>query len=284
MRSGSLGTAREAAGGPPGAQDIDSGIRDSALRLGGDGPSAPARLLTRFAPDPAASRREVLASLNHWARGAGFAVAVVPTSAGPLFADFRALGFDDAGPMPRYFAPARPPLWRRFLTETLLPAARVPDGLQAIPKTLSAANDSALRDRFASGFGALAEAEADPASAGITLLRGGEPVAGARWRRDEAGTATVTGWLAPPGEADLAAVLAGEALRTAAAGGAAGIRFETSHAVLGRGLLLARFLPRKSRARILVRQGGARDLLAPKTAGWHLTAPARIRLPPGSPW
>ena len=84
-------------------------------------------------------------------------------------------------------------------------------------------------------------------------------------------------WIAPPGEPDLTALLAGETIR--AAGPATSVWFETPHRLLARGLLLARFLPRRSRARVLVRQHGDRDLPAPSIADWHLSTATVVRGP-----
>ena len=212
-------------------------------------------------------------------------MAVLPVSAGSLFADLRALGFDDAGPLPRYAAPARPGFLRRSLTWSLLPAPRVPSGTEAIPEPLPIAEEEALRARLAADFGALPEAappEGESSPAGARVMRNGRAVAGCRWDRREGAVLAVREWLAPHDPPDIAAALAREALRAAAAAGAAGLSFETTHAALGKGLLLARFLPRSSRARVLVRQGGDRAQAAPSTSDWHLAAPARILGPVSS--
>ncbi len=198
-------------------------------------------------------------------------MVVLPGNAGDLFAALRALGFDDAGPLPRYFAPARPGLLRRTLTAALLPAPRLPESLSAVPEALPAREERALRERLAPRFGAFVE-PAPESSPGVHLRRDGEAVASCRFAPGAGGAVEAREWIAPPDEPDLAAALALAALDRAGTG----VTFETTHAVLGRGLLLARFLPRPARARILVRQGGDRDLFAPRTTDWHLTAPARI--------
>lgn len=253
-------------------------LADVALRMRRNGREVRARFLTRFGTDPAESRRDALARLARWAGGAEVAVVVLDMDAGGLLADFRALGFDDAGPLPRYFAPARPGPLRRVLTAAALPEPRIPEGVVAASATLSGEQEHGLRARLASAFGAAVERPPEPAPpAGAHVLRGGRPIASCRFAPVVGAEVEVRWWIAPPGEPDSAALLALEALRAAAAAGAVGISFETSHAVLGKGLLLARFLPRRSRARILVRRGGERGGPTPRTGDWHLTAPSQVR-------
>ena len=199
-------------------------------------------------------------------------------SDGPRYADFRALGFDDAGPLPRYSARVRPGLLRRLLTTLLLPGPRAPSGVEVVAKALPEAAERALRERLAPEFGALPFAAADLPESGLHLTRNGGPVATCRFRPPTAAGAelAVVSWIAPPEEPDLTALLARGALTAAGRVGAAGASFETTHRGLGKGLLLARFLPRRSRARVLVRTAGERGGAVPSTDDWHLTAPTVI--------
>lgn len=253
-------------------------MRDAPLRLRRDGRRIPARLLTAFEPAPAESRRDSLSRLARWARCAEVTVAVLPTTAAALLADLRALGFDDAGPLPRYFAPARPGFWRRALTAAVLPPPLAPEETASLLEALPPSEENALRRRLAGRFGAISGSpgEKGPPIRGVHLVRAGLPVASARWEPAEGATVEIHGWLAPPDAPDLAALLAGEVLRAAAVRNARGVSFETTHETLRRGLVLARFLPRPSRARVLVRQGGDRQRRAPSTSDWHLTGAARI--------
>ena len=269
--------------GPPGGFQPSSGEPPGItgvpllVRCAGEGVSG--RLLTDFRLASEESRRDGLARLNAWARGTGVAAAVVENDAGQLFADARALGFDDAGPLPRYAAPARPGLLRRTLSAVLLPRPRELAKVRAIPEALPEAEERALRQRLAPEFDAVPELPGRLPMAGVHLVRDDQAVASGRWRaRSEGGDRapgelSVLHWIAPPDEPDLCALLAREVLLAAAREGALSASFETTHRSLARGLLLARFLPRRSRARILVRQGGDRDLSAPSTAEWHLTTP-----------
>ena len=238
------------------------------------------QFLTRVAPVPGESRRDALARLSAWARASAMSAVVLEDRAGQLYADFRALGFDDAGPMPRYAAPAQPGPVRRALTAVLLPGRRALPDVEAVPERLPQAAEHALRKRLASEFGALAFPSEDLPESGVHLVRGGGAVASCRYRVAETGGATrdleVTQWIAPPGEPDLAALLARETLKAARRAGAATAVFGTTHSALAKGLLLARFLPRRSRARVLVRQSGDREVSAPSTADWHLTAPTVV--------
>ena len=106
-------------------------------------------------------------------------------------------------------------------------------------------------------------------------------MASCRYRVAGAGGAAadleVTHWIAPAAEPDLVALLALETRKAAGRAGATAAVFETTHRGLARGLLLARFLPRRSRARVLVRQSGDREVSAPSTADWHLSAPTAAR-------
>ena len=219
------------------------------------------------------SRREGLARLSAWSRNAGVSAVVLEEDASSLIPDLRALGFDDAGPLPRYSSPVRPGWLRRNVPALLLPRARIPAEATVVPEALSAAEESSLRERLAPEFGAVAGlADGLPLpAAGVHLVRGGEPVASCRFEPADGGALTVPFWIAPPREPDLTALLAASVL--AAAGPASSAWFETPHRLLARGLLLARFLPRRSRARVLVRQHGDRDLPAPSIADWHLTTP-----------
>ena len=234
------------------------------------------QFLTRVPLVLGESRRDALARLSTWARASELSAAVLEDRAGQLYADVRALGFDDAGPLPRYAAPARPGPVRRALTAILLPGPRVLPGVEAVPEALPEATEHALHERLAPEFGALAFPSEDLPESGVHLVRSGAPVASCRYRVAGAGGAAgdldVTHWIAPPGEPDLVALLALETRKAAGRAGATAAVFETTHRGLARGLLLARFLPRRSRARVLVRQSGDREVSAPSTADWHLTA------------
>ena len=204
---------------------------------------------------------------------------VLEEDASALIPDLRALGFDDAGPLPRYSSPVRPGWLRRGLPALLLPRARPVADVTVVPEALPRPEEESLRERLAPDFGAVAGLPAGvplPA-AGVHLVRAGRPVASCRFEPAAEGALAVPWWIAPPGEPDLTALLAGEMLR--AAGPAASVWFETPHRLLARGLLLARFLPRRSRARVLVRQHGDRDLPAPSIADWHLSTATVVRGP-----
>lgn len=235
------------------------------------GRAAPGQFLSRLRLPAAQSRREGLARLAKWSRDAGISAVVLEEDASALIPDLRALGFDDAGPLPRYSSPVRPGWLRRSVPALLLPRARPLMDVTVVPEALSAPEEARLWERLAPDFGAVAGFPADiplPA-AGVHLVRGGRPVASCRFERVTEGALSVPCWIAPPGEPDLTALLAGAVLR--AAPPAASVRFETPHRLLARGLFLARFLPRRSRARVLVRQHGDRDLPAPSIADWHLS-------------
>lgn len=247
------------------------------VRLGGK--AVAGQLLGAFGPAPGESRRDALARLSAWARGAEMAAAVLGDG-GQLYADLRALGFDDAGPLPRYAARVRPGPVRRVLTALLLPGPRAPAGLEAVPEALPEAAEHALRERLAAEFEALSFPPGGLPESGVHLVQGGRAVASCRFRLPAPGADGAPGdlvaahWIAPPGEPDLTARLAVEVLGAAAHADAAAAVFETTHRRLANGLLLARFLPRRSRARVLVRRAGDRDVSAPSTADWHLTTPA----------
>ena len=243
------------------------------------GVAAPGQFLCGLTLSAAVSRREGLARLAAWSRDAGVSAVVLEEDASTLIPDLRALGFDDAGPLPRYSCPARPGWLRRNVPALLLPRARTLTDVTVVPEALSDREDASLRERLAPDFGAVAGLPADvplPA-AGVHLVRGGRPVASCRFEPQAEGALAVPWWIAPPREPDLTAALAGATLR--AAGSAASVRFETPHRLLARGLLLARFLPRRSRARVLVRQHGDRDLPAPSIADWHLSTTTLVRRP-----
>lgn len=237
------------------------------------GRMAAGAFLSRLDLPPVESRREGLARLSAWSRNAGVAAVVLEEDASFLVPDLRALGFDDAGPLPRYSSPVRPGWLRRSLPALLLPRARIPAEVTVVPEALPGAEERSLRESLAPDFDAVAGIPDDlplPAG-GVHLTRGGKPVASCRFEPPAGGALTVPHWIAPPREPDLTALLAESVLT--AAGPASSVWFETPHRLLARGLLLARFLPRRSRARVLVRQHGDRDLPAPSTADWHLTTP-----------
>ena len=198
---------------------------------------------------------------------------VLEEDASFLIPDLRALGFDDAGPLPRYSSPVRPGWLRRNVPGLLLPRARTLKDVTVVPEALPDPEEERLWEQLAPDFAAVAgfPAEVPLPAAGVHLVRGGEPVASCRFEPPAGGALTAPYWVAPPGEPDLTALLAASVLT--AAGPASSVWFETPHRLLARGLLLARFLPRRSRARVLVRQHGDRDLSAPSTADWHLTSP-----------
>ncbi len=204
---------------------------------------------------------------------------VLEEDASALIPDLRALGFDDAGPLPRYSSPVRPGWLRRSVPALLLPRAHTLTDVTVVPEALPDPEEASLRERLAPDFAAVAGFPADgplPA-AGVHLVRGGRPVASCRFEPKAEGALAVPCWIAPPREPDLTALLAGETLR--AAGSAASVWFETPHRLLARGLFLARFLPRRSRARVLVRQHGDRDLPAPSIADWHLSTATVVQGP-----
>jgi hypothetical protein len=250
---------------------VDTLITGAPLWSRSAGEPVSGQFLARFRLPPVESRREGLARLSAWSRDAGVAAVVLEEAASFLIPDLRALGFDDAGPLPRYSSPVRPGWLRRGLPALLLPRARALTDVTVVPEALPDPEETSLRERLAPEFGAVAgfPAEVPLPAAGVHLVRGGKPVASCRFDRPPGGALMVPHWIAPPGEPDLAALLAGSVLT--AAGHASSVWFETPHRLLARGLLLARFLPRRSRARVLVRQYGDRDLPAPSTADWHLT-------------
>ncbi len=249
-------------------------------------PDAPAELLTACAIAGGAARRDDLLRLSRWARAAGNAVVVLPVVEADLYADLRALGFEDAGPLPRFSAPVRPGRLRRALTAALLPGRRARTGLEAIPRPLGSAAARRLRVRLVPGFRVACElTAAGPRACGAQVLRDGAPVADAALAWAAVGVLEAVDWIAPPEpeQVDVTAALAEGALDAAAAAGASRVVFETPHAVLGKGLLLARFLPSRSRARVLVRltpEGGGRrgapDLRAPTIQDWGLGTVVRI--------
>ena len=259
---------RAAALSSPGADTQVAGV---PLLVKPGAESIPGQFLTRVRLAPGGSRRDALTRLSAWARRTEVSAAVLEDHTGQLYADLRALGFDDAGPLPRYSSPVRPGWLRRSVPALLLPRARTLKDVTVVPEALPDPEEASLRERLAPDFGAVAGFPADvplPA-AGVHLVRGGQPVASCRFEPEAEGALTVPCWIAPPCEPDLTALLAAGTLR--AAGPAASVWFETPHRLLARGLLLARFLPRRSRARVLVRQHGDRDLPAPSIADWHLS-------------
>ena len=243
------------------------------------GRAAPGKFLSRLTLSPSESRREGLARLAAWSRDAGVSAVVLEEDASALIPDLRALGFDDAGPLPRYSSPVRPGWLRRNVPALLLPSARPLADVTVVPEALSDPEEESLRERLAPDFGAVAgfPAALPLPSAGVHLVRGGRPVASCRFEPQTDGALTVPNWIAPPGEPDLAALLAESVLP--AADPAVSVWFETPHRLLARGLFLARFLPRRSRARVLVRQHGDRDLPAPSIADWHLSTTTLVRRP-----
>ena len=250
-------------------------------RVGGHRVGRPAagKFLSRLRLPPAERRREGLARLSAWSRSAGVSALVLEENASDLIPDLRALGFDDAGPLPRYSAPVRPGWLRRNATALLLPRARPPGDVTVVPKALPDPEEERLWERLAPGFGAVAglASEARPPAAGLHLVRAGRPVASCRFERAAEGGLKVSYWIAPPQEPDVTALLAVSVLR--ATGPAPSVFFETPHRLLAKGLFLARFLPRRSRARVMVRQHGDRDLPAPSMSDWHLSAPTVLRGP-----
>ena len=243
------------------------------------GGTAPGKVLCRLTLSPAESRREGLARLAAWSRNAGVSAVALEEDASALIPDFRALGFDDAGPLPRYSSPVRPGWLRRSVPALLLPRARPLTDVTVVPEALSGPEEEGLRERLAPDFGAVAGFPADIplAAAGVHLVRDGRPVASCRFEPQAEGALAVPWWIAPPREPDLTALLAGSVL--AAADPASSVWFETPHRLLARGLFLARFLPRRSRARVMVRQHGDRDLPAPSIADWHLSTTTLVQGP-----
>ena len=254
-------------------------ITGAPLQAQSAGEPTSGAFLARFRLPAPESRREGLARLAAWSRDAGVSAVVLEEDASALIPDLRALGFDDAGPLPRYSSPVRPGWLRRGLPALLLPRARPLADVTVVPEALPRPEEESLRERLAPEFGAVAgfPAGVPPPAAGVHLVRGGRPVASCRFEPAAEGALTVPWWIAPPREPDLTALLAGEMLR--AAGPAASVWFETPHRLLARGLFLARFLPRRSRARVLVRQHGDRDLPAPSIADWHLSTATVVRGP-----
>ena len=249
------------------------------LRVRQAGRAAPGKFLSRLTLSPAAPRREGLARLAAWSRDAGVSAVVLEEDASALIPDLRALGFDDAGPLPRYSAPVRPGWLRRNLPGLLLPRARPLADVTVVPEALSDREEETLLEALAPDFGAVAGFPPDvplPA-AGVHLARAGRPVASCRFEPETRDALNVPYWIAPPREPDLTALLAGSVL--AAADPASSVWFETPHRLLARGLFLARFLPRRSRARVMVRQHGDRDLPAPSIADWHLSNTTTVRKP-----
>lgn len=199
-------------------------------------------------------------------------------SAPDLLADFRSLGFDDAGALPSFAAPARPGALRRALA-ALLPAAPAAPEVEVVPEVLPSAARAEVRSRLAASFEALADGAADSGTprSGVWLRRAGRPAAYARWRTPPPGTPVrVDDWLAPPTEPPVTAALARAALARAAAANAPELVFSTPHHRLGLHLRLARFLPRTGGSRLLVRLPGARQERTPDPAGWHLTSETQV--------
>ena len=246
-------------------------ITGAPLQVRSAGEPTLGQFLARFRLPPSESRREGLARLAGWSRSAGVSAAVLEEDASALIPDLRALGFDDAGPLPRYSCPVRPGWLRRSVPALLLPRARTLPDVTVVPEALSDPEEESLRERLAPDFGAVAgfAAGVPLPAAGVHLVRGGRPVASCRFEAPAEGALAVPYWIAPPGEPDLTALLAESVL--AAADPASSVWFESPHRLLARGLFLARFLPRRSRARVLVRQHGDRDLPAPSIADWHLS-------------
>lgn len=243
------------------------------------GGAAPGKFLCGLTLSATESRREGLARLAAWSRDAGVSAVVLEEDASVLIPDLRALGFDDAGPLPRYSSPVRPGWLRRSVPALLLPRARKLTDVTVVPEALSDREEASLRERLAPDFGAVAGLPADvplPA-AGVHLVRDGRPAASCRFEPPAEGALAVRYWIGPPREPDLTALLAESVC--AAADPASTVWFETPHRLLTRGLFLARFLPRRSRVRVMVRQHGDRDLPAPSIADWHLSTATLVRGP-----
>ena len=111
-------------------------ITGAPLRLRSAGEPASGQFLARFRLSPAESRREGLARLAAWSRSAGVSAVVLEEDASALIPDLRALGFDDAGPLPRYSSPVRPGWLRRGLPALLLPRARPLTDVTVVPEAL----------------------------------------------------------------------------------------------------------------------------------------------------
>lgn len=267
---------RAAAPSNPG---VDVDVTGAPLQVRSAGEPASGQFLAHFRLPPSESRREGLARLAAWLRSAGVSAVVLEEDASALIPDLRALGFDDAGPLPRYSSPVRPGWLRRSVPALFLPRARPLTDVTVVPEALSDPEEVSLRERLAPDFGAVAGLPAGVSlpAAGVHVVRCGRPVASCRFEPPAAGALTVPHWIAPPGEPDLTALLAGAVLRIAAP--AASVWFETPHHLLAQGLFLARFLPRRSRARVLVRQHGDRGLPAPSIADWHLSTTTVVRRP-----
>lgn len=228
--------------------------------------------------NPAQSKRDFLSAVLAWADGSALSVAALPVSEPGLLADFRSLGFDDAGILPAFAAPTRPGALRRALA-AILPAAPPAPGVEIVSEVLPVSAREAVRAGLAASFDALADESADSEAplSGAWLRRDGHPVAYACWRTPAPGTPVrVEDWLAPPAEPAVTAALARAALAAAASGNAPELVFSTPHRRLGLHLRLARFLPRTGASRLLVRFPGARPERTPDPAGWHLTSATRI--------
>ena len=222
---------------------MDALITGAPLRFRSAGEPVSGQFLARFRPPPSESRREGLARLAAWSRNAGVSAVVLEEDASALIPDLRALGFDDAGPLPRFSTPVRPGWLRRSLPALLLPRARTLTDVTVVPEALSDPEEERLRERLAPDFGALAGFPADvrsPPRAFTWCAAAGRSRAAGSNRRPRA-PSRCPYWIAPPREPDLTALLAGGTLR--AAGPAASVWFETPHRLLARGLFLARFLP-----------------------------------------
>ncbi len=207
------------------------------------------------------------------------------SAAAPFYRDLRALGFEDAGPLPQYAAPVRPGPWRRALAFVLLPGAPVLPDVTAVPEPPPEGRWSRLAEELAPGFGALSDfgprSSSAPDASGAHLLRGERVMAACRFaaRPDAGDVLRVTDWLAPADEPELAAALLRAALAAASGQGARRVAVETPHAGLGAGLQIARFLPGRSRARILMRPA-SRDEPIPRTDAWHFSTRSQLKLPP----
>ncbi len=239
-------------------------LQDRPLLLA-DPSADPGRLLTRIEWSEGESRRDELAALARWSRSAPLAAAVLP-AADRLHGAFRALGFEDAGPLARYVAPTAPGAWRRAARWLFAPHFRKPPGATASPEVLDAGEQAALRERHRSRFAALAAGGTEGGAEGVTVRVDGAPAAFARF----GGETEVAEWFAPPDDPDLVGFLAREAARRAGDLGIRRLAFETPHRRIGHGLVLGGFLPGRSRARVLVRDEGGIAGRPPSAASFGL--------------
>ncbi len=253
-------TGDSAAGAPLRLEDRPLHLRDRA---------ATGRLLVRIERRTRVSRRDELAALARWSRESPVAAVVLPAS-WLLYPDFRALGFEDAGPLGRYAAPTAPGAMRRAAWKLLAPRLRAPRDTVVYPEAPGPEAEARLRERYRSRFDAFVGASEASHLSGVTVEVQGVPAAFARFAPGSA-EAVVSDWFAPPGDPDLVGFFARETAERAASLGVRRLAFETAHVRLGHGLVLGGFLPARARARVLLRDPEERFGAPPSSSAFGVT-------------